>query len=79
MNHQLAKLVKNDITLIEYQDSTHVQSDKYFIQSGVVGFFATKKQLEDLHDILNYYLNMENFEQCKIVVDDLNISALPEV
>lgn len=79
MNHQLAKLVKNDITLIEYQDSTHVESDKYFIQSGVVGFFATKKQLQDLHDILNYYLNMENFEQCTIIIDDLNISALPEV
>ena len=79
MNQQLARLVKNDITLVEYQDSTHIESDKYFVQSGVVGFFATKKQLEDLYDILNYYLNMDNFSQCKIIIDNKNISALPEV
>jgi len=78
MNQQLARLVKNDISLVEYGDALKAIDDRYFIQSGIVGFFANKKQLQDLYDILNYYLNIENFEQCQIVIDDKKIDVVPK-
>jgi hypothetical protein len=78
MNQQLARLVKNDISLVEYGDALQAIDDRYFIQSGIVGFFANKKQLQDLYDILNYYLNIENFEQCQIVIDDKKIDVVPK-
>jgi len=77
-NVQMARLVKNSITLVEYQDPLHSNSDKFFIQSGVVGFFASKDQLRDLYDVLNYYLNIENFDKCKIVIDNQDISLIPK-
>lgn len=66
---QIGSIKKNDIKIIEYGDSTHSYADNFFVQSGPIGFWATKKELQDLYDVLNYYLNIEVFSECEVQVD----------
>lgn len=74
MRHELGKVTKDNITLIEYNKADGVMSGDHFIQCGVVGFFATKKELQDLSDVLNYYLNIEEFAKCKVMIEGENVS-----
>jgi glutamate formiminotransferase len=74
MRHEVGKISKNNITLIEYDKIEATMAGENFIQCGVVGFFATKKELQDLFDVLNYYLNIEEFAKCKVTIEGENVS-----
>ena len=56
-NKEIGRLVYNDLTLIEYEEPEEKSS--FFIQSGVVGFYATEDELYDLYSLLSYYYNMD--------------------
>jgi hypothetical protein len=77
MKQELAKLSKNNISLVEYSEATHGYDDRMFIQCGVVGFFVNRSEVKDLFDVLNYYLNIENFKDCYITIGKEVVSALP--
>lgn len=77
MKREAARLSKNNISLIEYSESTYTYDDKLFVQCGVVGFFLNKKDLNDLLDVLNYYCNIEKFKDCYVTVGEEVFSALP--
>lgn len=55
--HEVGRMILNSTSLIEYE-SNNVLS--YFIQSGVVGFYATSSELADLYSVINYYYNIDN-------------------
>lgn len=74
MRQELGRVEKNNITLIEYDAADGTLSGNHFIQCGVIGFFATKKELQDLSNVLNYYLNIEEFAQCKVIIEGENVS-----
>jgi hypothetical protein len=61
-------ITKGSISIYEYAEGTHQKEDKFFIKCGVAGIFASRKELEDLYLILNYYLNIENFTECEVKV-----------
>jgi hypothetical protein len=67
-NHSNVTLVKGNIKLTEYDESTFTHHDKIFIQSGCVGFFLTQKELKDLYVVINYYLNTDELEDIKVMV-----------
>lgn len=67
------RVVLNNVTLIEYSQEESL-TGKYFIQVGVVGIYCTEKELKDLHTVLNYYSNIEDFAQCKIKVGDEDVA-----
>jgi hypothetical protein len=54
---EIGRLTYNNLTLIEYEEFNGRSS--FFIQSGVVGFYATDDELYDLYSLLSYYYNME--------------------
>lgn len=66
---KIGEISKNNIKLVEYEEGVPSYSDKFFIQSGPIGFWATRKELEDLHTVLNYYLNINSFMDCEVSVD----------
>jgi hypothetical protein len=74
MKKELGRVKKNNVTLIEYDPSDGLLGGNYFVQCGVVGLFANEKQLKDLSDVLNYYLNIEDFAQCKVVIEGEDVS-----
>lgn len=67
-NHCNVTLEKGNVKLTEYDESTFQNDDKIFIQSGCVGFFLTQNELRDLHSVINYYLNVDDFENIKVKV-----------
>lgn len=68
----IGQISKNSIKIMEYEDNGY--ADKYFVQSGPVGFWATQKELEDLYSVLNYYLNINNLMDCEVIVDGQHVS-----
>lgn len=70
MKREIATVQKGDITLVEYSDPTFVYEDNFFVKCTCVGFYATKKQLKDLHSVLNYYLSMEEYEEININIGE---------
>lgn len=63
---EVGRLVYNNLTLIEYEEPNDKSS--FFIQSGVVGFYATDKELNDLHNLLSYYYNMDTVNDTVISI-----------
>jgi hypothetical protein len=74
MKKELGRVKKNNVSLIEYDPADGTIAGHYFIQCGVVGFFANQKELKDLSDVLSYYLNIENYAQCKVVIEGEDVS-----
>lgn len=66
---ETGRIKKNNVTLIEYSNGFHADEDRFFIQSGIAGIFASKEELNDLYLILNYYLNINAFSECEVKVD----------
>ena len=54
-------------------DTTQYE-DKFFIKCGIAGIYASKKELEDLYLVLNYYLNIEKFAECEVRVGDQDVA-----
>ena len=65
---ETGRIEKNKVTLIEYGDTVVDYSSKFFIQLGVVGLHCTQNELEDLYTVLGYYLNIDNYSQCKVKI-----------
>jgi hypothetical protein len=65
---EVGRMLLGDIQLIEYE---HVGESEpsYFVQSGVVGFLATKQELHDIYSLLNYYFNIDSINNTVISVD----------
>lgn len=59
---------KGNVTLIEYLEPTASNDDRIFIQVGVIGLFCDKKELKDLHTLINYFINMEDISDCEIII-----------
>ena len=68
MKNESGRIKKNNVTLIEYDNSPVGFSNKYFIQLGVVGVHCTEKELKDLYTVLSYYVNIEEFAECKLEI-----------
>lgn len=65
-NKEVGRLVYNNLTLVEYEEPENRSS--FFLQSGVVGFYATDDELYDLYALLSYYYNMETANNVVISV-----------
>jgi len=63
---EVGRLVYNNLTLIEYEEPN--ESSSFFVQSGVVGFYATEDELYDLYCLLSYYYNMDTANEIVISV-----------
>lgn len=71
---EIGKVQKNNISITEYgyeetpmlEVKPHVY--RYFVQSGITGFYATQQELMDLYTLLNYYINIEDFSECKLKI-----------
>ena len=74
MNTMLASVEKGSVKLTEYSDSTFNYEDKLFLQHGCVGFYLTRQELKDLHTIVDYYLNIDEISQVKIIVDGEHVA-----
>lgn len=74
MRQELGRVQKNNITLIEYEAADGTIAGNHFVQCGVIGFFASRKELEDLSNVLNYYLNIEEFAKCKVIIEGEDVS-----
>lgn len=78
---EVGKVQKNNITITEYgyeetgtlEVQPHVY--RYFIQSGITGFYATEQELIDLYTVLNYYLNIEDFSECKLKIGGEDVAV----
>lgn len=68
--HEVGRVTKNNVSLIEYGEGTLNYSDNYFIQVGVVGFYCTRKELEDLFTTLNCYINLDSITDCTIKIKE---------
>jgi len=65
---EVGRMLLGDIQLIEYEHLEPHESS-YFLQSGVVGFLATKQELHDIYSLLNYYFNIDSIHNTVISVD----------
>jgi hypothetical protein len=58
MLSESGRIQKGSATLIEYMENENSVPNKFFLQSGVVGMYASLEELKDLYTILHYYINM---------------------
>jgi len=66
---ELGRVEKNNITFVEYA-AEHPHADQlFFVQCGIAGFYLNKKELEDLSCVLNYYINIENYSECRLKIE----------
>jgi len=70
MLSESGRITKGSATLIEYQENENSIPDTFFLQSGVVGMYASAEELKDIYTILNYYLNIDDLTNCKIKIGD---------
>jgi hypothetical protein len=70
MLSESGRITKGSATLIEYQENENSIPDKFFLQSGVVGMYASAEELKDIYTILHYYLNIDDLTKCKIKIGD---------
>lgn len=73
-NRSIAVVQKDNIKLTEYTESTYNYEDRFFIQSGCVGFYVTKKELKDLRTVIDYYLNADEITEVKVYVDGEHVA-----
>lgn len=74
MKEQIGRIVKNNITLIEYTDSEASLGGRFFIQNGAMGIYASEKELKDLYAVLNYYTNIEEIHDCKVKIEGEDVA-----
>jgi hypothetical protein len=65
IKNENGRMKLNDIGLIEYE-SLIDDEETFFLQSGVVGFNATKQELHDIYGLLNYYFNIDSINSTVI-------------
>jgi len=70
MLSESGRITKGSAALIEYQENENSIPDKFFLQSGVVGMYASAEELKDIYTILHYYLNIDDLTKCKIKIGD---------
>lgn len=73
-NPGLAVVEKGKIKLTEYAESTYNYEDRFFLQSGCVGFYLTRKELTDLRTVVDYYLHAEDITDVKVYVDGEHVA-----
>jgi len=61
------RMLLNNVKLIEYDQGADTQS--FFLQLGVVGFYATEQELHDVYGLLNYYFNIDSVNNTVISTD----------
>lgn len=67
---EIGRISLNNIKIIEYNmDVVNDPQARFFIQSGIAGFYASDKELRDLHGLLSYYFNMDQIENIKIDIE----------
>jgi hypothetical protein len=64
---EVGRMILNDITLIEYRTEDNLS---YFLQSGIVGFYASSAELADLYALLSYYYNIDGINNTIISLKD---------
>lgn len=72
MRSEVGRITKSNISLIEYDNGS--SESNFFIQSGVVGLYASQAELLSIYTILNYYFNLENFAECKLKIGEENVA-----
>jgi hypothetical protein len=74
VKNKVGSVTLGNVCLTEYDEGTLGYSDVFFIQSGPIGFWSTRSELESLHTVLNYYLNIDKFTECEVIVDGEQLS-----
>jgi len=69
---EAGRILLDNITLIEYDDS-HNNTLNYHIQCGIAGFFANERELRSLHAVLNYYYNLDSWNDIVLTINDAEI------
>lgn len=64
---EVGRMLLGNIQLVEYEYEDQSEAS-FFIQSGVVGFNATKQELNEIYGLLNYYFNMDSINNTVISV-----------
>jgi hypothetical protein len=77
MKRESIRLRKNKASLTEYSDGTLASDNKLFLQSGIAGFFLSRKELEDINTIVNYYLNIDQFSDCYVEIENEIFPVMP--
>jgi hypothetical protein len=68
MNREQSSIEIGNVKLIEYSDPAFTYDDKLFLQSGIAGFYVNKKELEQIAAVINYYLNIDMYQDVRIKV-----------
>jgi|688.fasta_scaffold355665_3 hypothetical protein len=88
IKEEIGRVKKNNITLIEYGQNTDLEhisildvnkaikdrASNFALEVGIVGFSCTEKELKDLHSILNYYFNIDNYSGITIQAGDNDVA-----
>lgn len=78
MKRETIKLRRNRVSLTEYQDGgSSLDNNKLFLQSGIAGFFLSRKELEDIYTVVNYYLNIDKYSDCYVELDNEILPLIP--
>lgn len=65
MKVENGRVIKSNVKLIEYGDPSG-EVDNYFVQIGVAGLYCSKRELDDLFTVLNYYKNIDALSECEL-------------
>jgi len=68
MKNEVGRVLLGNATLIEYDCGDDTES--FFVQCGVAGFYANKQELLDLYGAINYYLNIESIEDIVVSIKE---------
>lgn len=63
-----AVVEKGNIKLTEYSQSDYGYEDRFFVQCTCVGFYMTKQELKDLHTVVSYYLNADDYTDVRVSI-----------
>jgi|694.fasta_scaffold19155_3 hypothetical protein len=66
---EVGRISIGDIKVIEYEPmDLNDKNFKFFVQSGVAGFYASDEDLRRLYTLLGYYHNIDLIQSIKITL-----------
>lgn len=69
IRNEIGRIEKGSVVFVEYGDDNISNSAHYFVQVGIAGINLTEKELKDLYTVLGYYINIDNYAQCRVKIE----------
>jgi len=57
--YELLDISLGNLKIVEYVNRATEEVEKVYIQNGILGFFVSEDEMQDLLTLLNYYTNIE--------------------